>query len=214
MPKEVTQAAAGPAPENKAGDGGPAVVARRDSDGLRLMFSFAAATPAALFRRADTVWLVFDSTKPLDIEPIRSKAGAVIADVSRLPLDNGQAIRIRLNRPQIPSLTSDDGAGRANWTVTFADTMQAPPQPLLAVRNITDPALANVTIPLARPGLLHRFVDPDAGDMLMVATAPPPIRGFIKRQDFVEVSLLESGHGVAVHPNSDDITAAVASATI
>ena len=88
--------------------------------------------------------------------------------------------------------------------------MQAPPQPLTVVRNITDPALANVTVPLANPGLLHRLVDPDAGDTLLVVTAPPPIRGFIKRQDFVELSLLESIHGVAVHPNSDDVIAEVA----
>ena len=130
------------------------------------MFSFAAATPAALFRRADTVWLVFDSTKPLDIEPIRSKGGSVIADVSLLPLDKGQAIRIRLNRPQMPSLTGDDPPGGSNWTVTFADAMQTPTQPLMAIRNITDPALANVTVPMAKPGRLHRFVDPDAGDTL------------------------------------------------
>ena len=70
--------------------------------------------------------------------------------------------------------------------------MQTPPQPLTVARNITDPALANVTVPLAKPGLLHRLVDPDAGDTLLVVTAPPPIRGFIKRQDFVEFSLLES----------------------
>ena len=76
----------------------------RDSDGLRLTFSFAAADAGGLFRRADTVWLVFDTTKPLDIEPIRAKGGAIIGEVSRLPLDNGQAIRIRLNRPQMPSL--------------------------------------------------------------------------------------------------------------
>jgi tetratricopeptide (TPR) repeat protein len=44
----------------------------------------------------------------------------------------------------------------------------------------------------------------------MVVTAPPPVRGFIKRQDFVELSLLESIHGVAVHPNSDDVTAEIA----
>jgi hypothetical protein len=75
--------------------------------------------------------------------------------------------------------------------------MQTPPQPLTAIRNITDPALANVTVPLANPGLMHRLVDPDAGDTLLVVTAPPPTRGFIKRQDFVELSLLESIHGVA-----------------
>ena len=88
--------------------------------------------------------------------------------------------------------------------------MQAPPQPLMAIRNITDPALANVTVPLAKPGLMHRFADPDAGDALLVVTAPLPVRGFIKRQDFVELSLLESIHGVAVHPNSDDVRAEIA----
>ena len=73
-----------------------------------------------------------------------------------------------------------------------------------------DPALANVAVPLAQPGRLHRLFDPEAGDTLLVVTAPPPVRGFIKRQDFVEMSLLESIHGVAVRPNSDDVTADVA----
>jgi tetratricopeptide (TPR) repeat protein/outer membrane biosynthesis protein TonB len=212
-PPKTTRAASEPPPEiappPAAGDGAGSVNARRDSDGLRVTFSFAAATPAALFRRGDAVWLVFDSSKPIDIEAIRSKGGAIIADVRRLPLDKGQAIRIRLNRPQLPSLTGDDPAG-ANWTLTFADTMQTPQQPLAVVRNIIDPALANVTVPLSRPGLLHRLVDPDAGDTLLVVTAPPPIRGFIKRHDFVEMSLLESIHGVAIHPNSEDVSAEVA----
>jgi tetratricopeptide (TPR) repeat protein len=200
-----------PQPAAKAADSGALVKARRDSDGLRLMFSFATTTPAALFRRADTVWLVFDATKPLDIEPIRSNGGSIISDVSQWTLEKGQAVRIRLNRPQMPSFAADNLGGGTNWTLTFADTMQTPTQPLVAIRNITDPALANVTVPIAKPGLLHRLVDPDAGDTIMVITAPQPVRGFIKRQDFVEFSLLESIHGVAVRPNSDDVTAEIAS---
>jgi len=43
----------------------------------------------------------------------------------------------------------------------------------------------------------------------LVVTARPPARGFIKRQDFVELSLLESIHGVAIRTNSDDVTADV-----
>ena len=187
------------------------VEARRDSDGLRVTFAFTAPTPAAMFRRADTVWLVFDQTGPIDVEPIRAKGGAIIGDVSRLPLEKGQAIRIRLNRPQMPSLESDGRTAGISWTLTFADRVQAPPLPLQVLRNITDPALANVSVPLANPGLMHRLVDPDAGDTLLVVTAPPPTRGFIKRQDFVELSLLESVHGVVIHPNSDDVTAEVGS---
>jgi tetratricopeptide (TPR) repeat protein len=210
VPSKITLAAPEPPPEAKAGDSAASVTAIRDSDGMRVKFSFATATPAALFRRADAVWLVFDSLKPIDIEQIRSKGGAVIAEVSQLPLDKGQAIRIRLNRPQMPSLTGEVQAGGANWTLTFADTMQTPPQPLMVIRNVADRAVANVVVPLSRPGVLHRIVDPDAGDTLMVITAPPPIRGFVKRQDFVELSLLESIHGVAVRPNSDDVTAEIA----
>jgi hypothetical protein len=93
--------------------------------------------------------------------------------------------------------------------VTLADRVQASPLPLTVQRNVTDPSLANVSVPIAGPGVLHRLLDPDAGDTLFVVTAPPPARGFIKRQDFVELSLLESAHGVVVHPNSDDVKAEV-----
>ena len=198
-----------PAAKAASTDKAASVEAQRDSDGLRVTFSFATPTPAALFRRADTVWMVFDTSAPVDIDPIRAKGGAIVGDVSRLPLENGQAIRIRLNRPQMPSFESDDSSRGTSWTLTFADRVQKPPLPLTVVRNITDPALANVSVPLANPGRLHRLVDPDAGDVLLVVTAPPPTRGFIKRQDFVELSLLESIHGLVVLPNSDDVKAEV-----
>ncbi len=208
--KSPKMAAPEPPAATKAGDRAASVDVKRDSGGLRLSFSFAAATPAALFRRADTVWLVFDSLKPIDIEPIRSQGGAVIADVSLLPLEKGQAIRIRLSQPQMPSLTSDEQASGASWTLTFADAMQTPTQPLTATRNISDPAHANVSVSLPGHGRVHRLLDPEAGDTLLVVTAPSPVRGFIKEQDFVDMALLESIHGVAVRLNSDDVTAEIA----
>jgi tetratricopeptide (TPR) repeat protein len=189
---------------------GARVEALRDSEGLRLTFYFPAPTPAASFRRGDTIWLVFDSKKSLDVEPIRAKGGAIIGDVSRLPLDKGQAVRIRLNRPLLHSLTSDDRGKGTAWTLAFADKMQNPPQPLMVLRNITDPALANIVLPLANAGQLHRLLDPDAGDTLLVVTAPPPVRGFIKRQDFVDFALLDSAHGIAMRPNSDDVAIEIA----
>ena len=216
-PQKSPAAAVEPAAEAKpaaaigASGGATEVVATRSSEGLNLTFSFASATPAAMFRRADAVWLVFDSPKPIDVEPIRSRGGSIISDVSAFALDNGQAIRIRLNRPQLPSLTSEDETGSKSWTVNFSDMLRTPSQPLVAIRNIADPSLANVTVPLAKAGRLHRLLDPDAGDTIMVVTAAAPVRGFIKRQDFVELSLLESVHGVAVRPNSDDITVEITS---
>lgn len=219
-PKEVVkEAAKEPAKESvkeapKAAPAqGPAAVqpgiagvdVRRDSDGLRVTFPLQVATPAAAFRRGDTVWLVFDTLRPIDVEAIRSKGGAMIGEVGCVPLDKGQAVHIRLTRPLVYSLTSEEVGKETNWLLTLADKIQATPLPLMMSRNITDPALANIAIPFANPGLLHKLTDPDAGDTLYVVTAQRPVRGFIKRQDLVDLSLLESAHGIAIRPNSDEV---------
>lgn len=183
---------------------GMPVDVKRSSEGLRMTFAFGASTPTALFRRGEIMWFVVDSTRPIDLSAIRRDGGSLIADISAMKLAKGQALRFRLSRPQLVSLTSDDAAGQG-WTLMIGDTAQAPSQPLSAVRNIADPAHANVQVPLAKPGIKHRVVDPDAGDTLNIITALPPSRGFIRRQDFVEFSLLESIHGVVVQLNSDDV---------
>jgi tetratricopeptide (TPR) repeat protein len=197
----AVEPAALPVPQQAANP----VDARRDSDGLRVTFPLQVTTPAAAFRRGDTVWLVFDTDKPIDVEPIRAKGGAMIGDVGRMPLEKGQAIRIRLNRPLVYSLTTEEIGKETNWLLTLADKIQASPQPLMILRNITDPALANIAIPFASPGQLHKLTDPDAGDTLFVITAQRPVRGFIKRQDLVDLSLLETAHGIAIRPNSDEV---------
>lgn len=194
-----TEAPAAPQPAAASVD------ARRDSDGLRVTFPIQVATPAAAFRRGDTVWLVFDTPKPIDVEAIRTKGGAMIGEVGRIPLGKGQAVRIRLTRPLVYSLASEVVGKETNWLLTLADKIQATPLPLMMSRNITDPALANIAIPFANPGLLHKLTDPDAGDTLYVVTAQRPVRGFIKRQDLVDLSLLESAHGIAIRPNSDEV---------
>jgi tetratricopeptide (TPR) repeat protein len=207
--KDVVKAA--PAETPAPADTAASVDVRRDSDGLRVTFPLQASTPAAAFRRGDTVWLVFDSPKPIDVEAIRARGGAMIGDIGRIPLDKGQAVRIRLTRPLVYSLTGEEVGKETDWLLTLADRIQATPLPLMMLRNITEPALANVAIPFANPGLLHKLTDPDAGDTLYVVTAPRPIRGFIKRQDLVDLSLLESAHGIAVKPNSDEVGVEVGS---
>lgn len=212
--KEAPKEAIKPAPLEAQASPPPAaasVDARRDSDGLRVTFPIPVATPAAAFRRGDTVWLVFDTPKPIDVEAIRARGGAMIGEVSRMPLAKGQAVRIRLTRPLVYSLTSEEVGKETNWLLTLADKIQATPLPLMMSRNITDPALANIAIPFANPGLLHKLTDPDAGDMLYVVTAQRPVRGFIKRQDLVDLSLLESAHGIAIRPNSDEVGVEVGS---
>src|SRR5262249_32290285 len=53
--------------------------------------------------------------------------------------------------------------------------------------------------------LVHRIDDPDADDALVIVTAFPPARGFVRPHDFVEFRALASAAGVIIEPLADDL---------
>lgn len=204
-----------PAPKSDMSAANPAmpgvtVEARFSSDDFRVIFPFSSPTPAAAFRRSDSIWMVFDTEQPIDASAIRREGGRVVADVTPVDVPKGRGLRIRLNKPQLAALTGDE----RGWTLVLADKALSRPQPLTATRDMSDPSRASVSVNLEKPGQLYRFNDPDAGDSLLVLTAGGPARGFIKQQNFVEFSLLESIHGVVVQQKSDDVTATVSPDTL
>ncbi|MGH6679879.1 MAG: tetratricopeptide repeat protein, partial [Bradyrhizobium sp.] len=121
-----------------------------------------------------------------------------------------QAIRIRLNRPQMHSLGTDEFATGAKWTLSFADKVLSPPQPLMVLRNVARPARADIVVPFVNASRLHKVTDPDAGDTLLVVTALPPVRGFLKPEHLVDLTLLNTAQGIAIRPNSNGVSVKLA----
>ena len=113
----------------------------------------------------------------------------------------GQAVRIKLERPRLTSLSAE----RAAWTLVVGEVALDPTQPLVLQRNLVGPNRASVTIPFDDPRRLHRLSDPDVGDSLFAVTALGPARGFLKGQEFVEFNVLASTQGVVVQPIADDL---------
>ncbi len=226
--------AADPAP--RAGSRTVEVALKRQGDNLSLSFPFATPTPAAVFRRADTLWLVFDTDAAIglsafDGEPTRTVKSATLTRQGDVAL-----VRIRLERPRLVSAAAD-GPG---WTITVGNEVVEPTRPLAINRNIvgaaraalaseasgqrghsterapdTRPepassARASITVAFDDPRRLHRLDDSEAGDTLLVVTALAPSRGFLKHQDFVEFRTLASTHGVVVQPIADDLSVELA----
>ena len=190
-------------------DASASVVAdvRRHGDALRITFPFAQPTPAAVFRRADAIWLVFDSAVPIDIGKIAAASGSGIRGVTVAPSRGGQVVQLKLDRPKLTSAGTDGNA----WTVIVGDMMLEPTQPLGMVRLVQAGGRASVTIPFNDPRQLHRLADAEVGDTLLVVTALGPARGFLKSQEYVEFNALVSTHGVALQPLADDVTAELGS---
>jgi len=63
---------------------------RRQGEALRLVFPFAAPTPAAVFRRYDTLWLVFDNNTPIDIGALAGEQSRTIRSVDVTRSREGQ----------------------------------------------------------------------------------------------------------------------------
>jgi len=184
----------------------PVVVdVRRQGEALRLTFPFVVPTPAAVFRRADTIWLVFDSQAPIDINKITAQSGRSIRNATVTRSRQGQVIQFKLDKPKLTSV----GAEGLTWTVVVGDMMLEPTQPLSVVRVSPGGGRASVTIPFDAPSQLHRLSDAEIGDTLLVVTALGPARGFLKPQEFVEFSALVSTHGVVIQPRADDVAAEV-----
>ena len=183
-----------------------AISVSRGSEGLKLTVPFAAPATGAVFVRGDTLWMVFDQTAPLNIGQVAQDGAPIVRDVTQIPLAEGQAVRLRLNRPQFASVQAEG----TNWIVSVADVAKTTPQPLATLRNIADAGKASVSIPFEEPARVHRIVDPKAGDAVLAITGALPARGFVRRQNFVEFALADSVQGVVVEPRADDVQAELA----
>ena len=195
-------APASDAPAAPRDPNGPVVVeVVRVGEALRLTFPFATPTPAAVFRRADAVWLVFDAAAPIDVSKLVTQSIGSVRSATVTRTREGQAVRIKVDRPRLTSLEADG----ATWTVSIGDLVLEPTRPLAISRAAPAPGRASAVIPFDAPQQQHRLADPEVGDALLVVTALGPPRGFLRPQSFIEFQALASTHGVAIQPVADDI---------
>jgi Tfp pilus assembly protein PilF len=183
-----------------------AVAVEQSGHTLQLTFPFATPTPAAVFRRGDTVWLVFDSAVPIRLSALQKPTPGLRDVVLTRGGDDETVIRLKLDRPRFVSATADD----ASWTITIADTLAHPPLPLSIVRSLVSKTRADIVVPFMHAKAVHHLPDPEIGDRLTVITALPPARGFLTQRQFVELHALATSQGVVVRPLADDVEARIA----
>ena len=75
---------------------------------MQAEFPFAVATPAAVFQRADTVWLIFDSPAKIDLSAFKGDTSQSVRSATLERGADGEAIvRIKLERPRLVSFEPD-----------------------------------------------------------------------------------------------------------
>ncbi|MGE3627521.1 MAG: tetratricopeptide repeat protein [Hyphomicrobiales bacterium] len=196
-PPQAEQAVAEPAGNDPAG----VVLADEGGPNLRLTFPFKEQVASAVFLRGETIWIVFDSSFPMNADALNGIAPDKVVSVDHMRGPAMQYFRLRLAKPWLAYAAQKQNS----WVVDIGDMVTGESEPLALQRRLREDKQSLIAIKLAKPGRVHWIADPAIGDNLAVVTALAPARSVAKPQDFVEFAALPTAHGVAVRANSDDI---------
>lgn len=168
---------------------------------LRHTFQFRTPVAAAVFRRGNSVWAVFDTDEDLDVEPLRRAAGSAVEDIRHVRFGDAQYVRIKLKSPQLVHVAYSNNG----WHLAIGDIAAGENTPLKLVRSLRDDRRSLIKISMADQGKVHWITDPEIGDRLAVVTAYAPQRGMNKPQEFVDFFSFPTAHGIAIRPRTDDV---------
>ena len=174
---------------------------------VRLVFPFEQDIPAAVFRRGDTVWMIFDTVTGIRPPQSSDDLSAVASEFAVIASGDTQVVRIDLAQERLATLGSEGMA----WVLSLGDMMLSPTEPMNLSRRRDIEGAFEMVADVARPGRIHDFRDPLVGDVLKVVTAYPPARGLTRNLDHVDFTALRSVHGLVVKPKSAGLEVALES---
>jgi hypothetical protein len=174
----------------------------RHAGQFSLSFAFSESVPAAVFARGDNIWLVFDTPRTIDAATLVAEPTRTVIGAESMRSETGAVLRLKLARTRLASVEREGNT----WVVTLGDSVTTPSRPLPLRRAQGADERGAILIPLEAPGQIHRIVDPEIGDGMLVVTAQPPARGILRGQTFAEFRVLPSIHGLAFAPVADDLS--------
>lgn len=169
--------------------------------GTRLDFRFPRLTGAAGFVEAGIATLVFDTRDTIDPAELKGVLPQLIEDASVTREGKVALVRLRLAGQPLTRLF-DDGT---TWSLSFGEQGGKPAEPLVPARSMDEQGQTIVAVPLRGMTGVHWLEAGPGGLPVAVATATGPTRVTPKPYQFVEFGLLQTTHGLAVSPRSDDV---------
>ena len=192
---------AGEVPAAPAGAAVPAggavpVVASVTTDRVSMAFTWGAPVGAAVFRRGDAVWVVFDTAARMDMSKARDLGPAGEARWAVGP----DYTAIRISAPEGLAVSAV-GEG-ATWTITIGGTPAA-----RASVEVDRDDTGDTTLVARMAGATRTvwLTDPMVGDRFAAVTALAPGKGFADERRSIDLTLLPTAQGLAIETPTDNL---------
>lgn len=175
--------------------------ARRIGNTVRVVFPFSEPVSSSVFRRNDSIWLVFDTNATIDTRGMESALAEIAETIEVKQFEDYQIIRLDMNDPVLATVGADGNA----WSLVIGDMILEPSIPLQLERNVRGDGGSVLRVLYRNPQHIRKVVDPFVGDTISLVTGFGPPRGLLKPQRFVDLEALSSAQGIAIVTRSDGI---------
>ncbi|PVB59299.1 hypothetical protein DCO57_23205 [Labrenzia sp. 011] len=175
--------------------------ARRIGNTVRVVFPFSEPVSSAVFRRNDSIWLVFDTDATIDTRGMVSALAETADTIDVHQFEDYQILRMDMNDPVLATVGVDGNA----WSLVIGDMILEPSIPLQLERNIRGDGGSALRVLYQDPQNIRQVEDPFVGDTISLVTGFGPPRGLLKPQNFVDLNALSSAQGIAIVPKSDGV---------
>lgn len=166
---------------------------------VKLRFDWANQAGAAVFRRGEAIWVVFDAPATLDV----SKTPRGVSQYSKIQAFRGRdysAVRLVAPRNMAVAVVGEG----SSWTLQLGPGPRGEPGRIVVQRD-SEAAQAALTAVLAGATASVWLDDPAVGDRIGVVTALAPAKGLTARRDYVDMAMLPTIQGLAIEPYATDL---------
>ncbi|HTZ79134.1 MAG TPA: hypothetical protein VMC10_14555 [Stellaceae bacterium] len=200
-PPPATHSAPGPT-SSTAPAPGPALsvhyAATSDTGSLR--FPWTSAVPAAVFRRAGSLWVVFGARANADLSEVQLRGKAAVEKIEQVPHPLATVIRVVTRRGLEPSLhrVGDE------WVIDLR-AQELRPDTAITVSPQPQAKPPRVVFEMSSPGDPIVVTDPEVGDRLLVVPTTEVGRGLPIEAGVVDFRALVTLQGLVIRPNVDGV---------
>lgn len=174
----------------------------RRGEEISIRFNWREKTAAAVYRRDNILWIVFDRAIRIDLASVTQVGKPVFETAKQLSIPDSSVLRLSMSKPQEIAVTRDEFA----WVVDVGPKAK-PPGPAVQVETkYGGQAGTRVLITAKEMGQAIPLHDPDVGDLAYMIPLGAPGLGNPTARKYLDFELMPSAQGLAIRPVAEDLS--------